>query len=466
MKRSGQRYILLFILLIGGLYMLTACNKDSFLDKKPNTQLVVPTTLADFQTLLDNEGVMQETPELGELSSDNYYLKSIFWQTLNAKYQNSYIWAQDIFAGQGQIPDWDNPYQQVFYANVVLAGLANVKMDESNAQQWKAEEGFAFFIRGYAFYNLSQVFAKVYDGTSASTDLGIPLRISPNINEKTTRASLQATYDQILSDLRQAANLLPDTVSTTHLNRPSRPAALALLARVCLSMRSYDVARSYADSCLQLYDSLIDYNTLSISSNIPIAELNPETLYQSVLNHTSSVLYGVFNSNCIVDSSLFASYDTSDLRRYIYYKVSSTTGLPSLKGSYNGHSYCFSGLAVDEVYLIRAECAARAGDTASALKDLNTLLQKRWKFGNFTPVTMFSRTMVLDTILAERRKELAFRGLRWTDLRRLNKEGAQITLTRNLNGQQYTLAPSSSRYILPIPPDVITLTGIQQNDRN
>jgi hypothetical protein len=100
-----------------------------------------------------------------------------------------------------------------------------------------------------------------------------------------------------------------------------------------------------------------------------------------------------------------------------------------------------------------------------ALSDLNTLLVKRWTNGNFTPFTASSALEAQDTILEERRKELAFRGLRWTDLRRLNKEGANITLTRLLFGQTYHLSPNSPYYVLPIPPDVIALSGIQQNQR-
>jgi hypothetical protein len=71
----------------------------------------------------------------------------------------------------------------------------------------------------------------------------------------------------------------------------------------------------------------------------------------------------------------------------------------------------------------------------------------------------------LDTVLAERRKELAFRGIRWSDLRRLNQEDWNITLTRNLNGTPYTLPPNSKLYTLPIPPDVIQESGIAQNPR-
>jgi hypothetical protein len=100
------------------------------------------------------------------------------------------------------------------------------------------------------------------------------------------------------------------------------------------------------------------------------------------------------------------------------------------------------------------------------MAELNTPLQNRWLQGTFTAVCAASSASALDIILVERRKELAFRGLRWTDLRRLNKEGRNISLTRLLNGSVYQLNPNSPDYILPIPPDVLGFNpNIQQNPR-
>jgi len=73
----------------------------------------------------------------------------------------------------------------------------------------------------------------------------------------------------------------------------------------------------------------------------------------------------------------------------------------------------------------------------------------------FNPVTAASAEDALDSVLVERRKELAFRGLRWSDLRRLNNEGAGDTIYHGLNGQAHRLSPNSLNYVLPIPPDVL-----------
>ncbi len=454
-------------LLLAGLGLLFSCSKSSFLDKKPNTDFIIPTTLPDFQSLLDNDIYMGGTPVLGELSADNYYLDYSFWLPLDAKQHNAYIWAPDTYNGQGQVDDWDYPYKQVFYANVVLEGLPKVATDSSNQQEWNTIRGEALFMRAYAFYNLAQIFAPVYDSTSAVTDLGIPLRLNTDINAVSVRATLQATYDQIEKDLRVAYTLLPAAVPAANLNRPSKPAALAMLARMYLSKRTYVQAGNCADSCLQLYSRLIDYSALTtIGMATPIPRLNVETIYQSsfIATATNLVLKGVVNPSCIVDSVLYRSYAAGDLRPLVFYRLNSNTGYPNLIGSYNGSIFPFSGLATDEVYLIRAECRARTHDITGALGDLNTLLKARWS-GTFPSYSASSWEEALDTILLERRKELAFRGLRWTDLRRLNKEGRNITLMRNLNGQTYQLTPNSPLYVLPIPPDVIALSRMTQNPR-
>jgi hypothetical protein len=439
--------------------------KKTFQDKVPSTALVVPSTLSDYQQLLDNTAVMSGTPVLGDVSADNFYLPYTFWQTIDIREQNAYIWAADIYQGQGLVDDWDVPYQQVFYANVILEGLNAIPVTTVNQPQWQSEQGSALFLRAYAFWNVAQLFAPPYDSATASTDLGIPLRLHSDVTAPSIRASVTATYQQIIGDLQLARTLLPATVPTQNLNRPSQPAAFALLARVYLSIRAYGLAGLYADTALQFYDSLMDYNTLSLQSRFPFSKLNSETLYQSNILSYTQCLAAIAYPSTIIDSTLYSSYSTQDLRHSLFYQLN-TSGLPNLNGSYAQLIWPFTGLATDELYLIRAECEARAGATAAALTDLNTLLQRRYVTGAFIPITVTSSAQALDTILTERRKELAFRGLRWSDLRRLNQEGRNISLTRLLNGTTYQLLPNSPLYTLPIPPDVLSYNpGMQQNKR-
>jgi starch-binding outer membrane protein, SusD/RagB family len=55
------------------------------------------------------------------------------------------------------------------------------------------------------------------------------------------------------------------------------------------------------------------------------------------------------------------------------------------------------------------------------------------------------------------------RGIRWIDIKRLNKEGKNIIPKRLIDGQTYLLPLESSYYALPLPQDILNLTGMPQN---
>jgi hypothetical protein len=196
-----------------------------------------------------------------------------------------------------------------------------------------------------------------------------------------------------------------------------------------------------------------------VNAYYPFSIFNDEVIYHVIYNYPEILS----NYISIVDSNLYRSYDANDLRKYLYFDTSD--GNPRFKGGYDGYTD-FAGIATDEIYLIRAECYARTGDVAHAVADLNTLLSSRYKAGTFTPYKTTDASDALAKILTERRKELLYRGLRWTDLRRLNKDSRfAITLKRNLNGEIYTLPPNDVRYVYPIPDEEIRISGFEQNPR-
>lgn len=444
--------------------VLLSCKKD-WTEVKSNKSLDVPNSVADFQALLDNTPIMNDNhPSMGEVSADNYYLPFAYWQTWTSYLRNAHVWTGDIY--NGAITDntnWNYPYRQVFYSNIVLDGIDDVGSEDLNTPAWNNVKGSALYFRADAFFNVSQLFTKPYSLTFPD-ELGIPLRLSSDPNGTSTRAGLQDTYKQILTDLHNAVDYLP--VLPLYKTRPSKPAAYALLSRVSLVMQDYSKALLYADSCLKLYDSLLDYNTLKSTATYPIPALNKEVVFLSMIGDDLTN-----TGNCIVDSNLYRSYDANDLRKVMFYKVNAANQA-SFIGTYTGgvvgtssSSKAFGGIATDEVYLTRAECYARTGNITAAMNDLNNLLKQRWKTGTYVYKTAANTSEALSLILPERRKETPFRGLRWLDLRRLNNEGANITLTRNLNGQLYSLPPNDPRYVLPIPPDVIAISGITQNQR-
>lgn len=458
---SKQLLSLLFVLSV-----LISCKKTELLQERSNTSLLVPTTIQDMQELLDNDKVFAPGTALNFLSADEFYYTDAFTNQLSASELGTYAWLDFEFKDNEAVPDWNNAYEQVYYVNNVLEGIKQMKPGATNQKRVNALQGDALFKRAYAFYNLAQVFTLPYDASYATENPGIPLRLTINPKETIARGTLQQTYNQIIADLLQANPLLPQSVEWENRNRASQPAALAMLARVHLSMGAYINALNYANQCLALYDSLIDYNDLSTAVFFPLSQNNKETLYQSKMAEGGTFPKALFNNNAFIDSSLVRLYQPGDLRPYIYFNQY-TPGAPARpKGSYYKEITPFTGLAMAEVYLIAAECEARTGNTSAAMKYLNRLLVNRCSKGQFTDLTANSTTEALNLILAERKKELVLRGLRWTDVRRLSLfTETRITLTRTVHGITYTLAPGSLRYALPIPAEVIRYNNIKQNPR-
>ena len=454
MRRYPKLCIMLFLL-------ACSCSSD-YLDIKPNKALVVPTELEHFQALLDNVSfAMNQGPGLQLLATDEYIHPPENLANLSAVNRNSYLWEADIYEGK-MVQDWEYPYKAIFNANIALDGLNKINPDSTSQQQWNQIYGSALFYRAFSLYNIAEVFAAPYDKATASSLPGVPIRLSMDINETVGRGTLQQTYDRIIQDLTKAETLLPR--STPYVNRPCGIAVKALLARMYLSMGLYDQALLASSDVLQSKNQLLDYNTLDTNAYRPFPNpfkgANPEIIFYYLAS--SYELYTSWLTN--VDTTLYRSYAPEDLRKKCFF-VLREGNVTGFQGSYTGESSLFTGLLTDEIYLIRAECYARSGMTALALADLNTLLRNRYRKGSFTELTATDDT-ILDLVLFERRKQLFARGLRWSDLRRLNKDPRYaLTLMRVVNGKTYTLPPNDNRYVFPIPDDEIRLSGIEQNPR-
>jgi hypothetical protein len=101
-----------------------------------------------------------------------------------------------------------------------------------------------------------------------------------------------------------------------------------------------------------------------------------------------------------------------------------------------------------ELLLILAESYARTNDDANARTRLNQVAQVRDL--SFTGYTSSGATLIED-IITERRKELAFEGDRYWDLTRLNRDVVRINLNNNYPpSTPLTLPVTSHKRIWPI----------------
>ncbi|MDB5151446.1 MAG: SusD family protein [Mucilaginibacter sp.] len=448
-------YILLIFLAICG----TACKK--FLDAKPDQSLALPKdNLGNLQLLLNDTYTMnQRSPAVAEIATDNVYLSDQQWTKLkqtSATSANPYIFSKDIF-NETNTNDWTTAYNVVFNANLVLDAIKQIPVTSSTLTQWNSIKGSALFFRAVSFYSLLQEFAKGYNQGDPASNPGIVLRLTSDINTKSVRASVAASYNQVITDLQQAVPLLP--VSVAFKTNPTKAAALGLLARTYLVMGNYAQALNYANQYLVLSPALLDFNTLDTTASYPISRYNNEVTF-----HETLYAIAAYRSAYVrVADTLFNAYDPNDLRKTLFFNNGGVHNI-KFKGSYDGSQALFSGVATDEVYLVAAECYARSGDLKNGLLMLNTLLTTRWVTGTFVPFDLTDQNSLMQLILAERRKELLFRNIRWSDLKRLNQETAyQTTIKRMVNGQTYQLLPGDNYYTLPIPIKVVQESNVTQN---
>jgi SusD family. len=480
MIRSIHYLIIFFALIL----IISSCKKN-WLDAKPNISLQIPTTIADYMAILDKtegNGVSFNNNQNGwhEAAAGDFWLPQKYLDARENWEIEIYTWQKDKFYSDltGNFSNWTYPYERIFYCNIVLEGIEKIRPSSSGDElDWNQVKGAALFFRAYNHYDIAQMFCKPYDKSNATKELGIPLRLEADFNIPSHRSTVEETYQQIITDLKKAAEVLPiaTPINNIYKYRPTKVAANAMLARVFLSMEDYENALFYSEKALQQYDYLIDLNNPDevkqddqVYSTFPQIQDNKEILFVNTLLNSQIYTY----NRIAIDSNLYNSYDDNDHRKLSFFrKLPSSSGAPEnsyyFRGTYAGqNSTKFSGLATNELYLIRAECLARLGDIDKALETLNALLVKRWNTGTYVPYTDSNPENVLRIILTERRKELLLRGLRWSDLRRLNKDPRfAVTLERYVNNERHTLPPNDPRYVFPIPYNVIELTGMEQNPR-
>lgn len=456
-KKTYFIYIALVIITVNNI----SCKK--FLNNKQDKSLIVPSSLFDLQAILDgNTMTIAATPSMGEISCDDYFVPISTFNKLNVAELNYYTWQYYFFATGN---DWSNGYARIYNANLCLDILKDIERTNSNSKSYDNIHGSALFFRSYYLLWLLWDYSKAYDKSTANSDLGIILRTSSALEGPTQRATVQECYQLIIKDLKTAIQLLP--ITPLNNRRPSKIAAYGLLTRCYLSQNDYANALLNADSCLNLNNSLLNYNDPKdfingLDATKPFSADNKEIIFYSDFNNSNSGIYRTSKSR--IDSILINNFNSDDLRLKAYFKINKD-GYYQFKGSYGlTTNSTFSGIAVDEILLSRAECYIREENIQKGLMDLNRLLTTRYKTNSFIAYKNLTKDSALNEVLKERRKELILRGLRWMDLKRLNKLGRNIILKRNTGEKTYTLLPNAAHYALPIPEDIINITGMKQNE--
>lgn len=137
---------------------------------------------------------------------------------------------------------WRALYKGINRANLLLS---NVENKEINIDQTERDHihGQALFLRGYYYFMLVSRFG------------GVPLVLKPSMSGKAEevqipKATTKEVYEQVLSDMEKAADLVNDVTKVESAGRISKSAVWGILARVCLYMAGYPLNETarYADA--------------------------------------------------------------------------------------------------------------------------------------------------------------------------------------------------------------------------
>lgn len=448
-----------YSVLIAAALAFSSCGKD-FLEEKRDSKQVIIRNIADYQAVLDNFTSVNTAAgiTLNLTSAAEYDLSDkdvIYWKGLLPYEVNSYLWTKEIWETKESL-DWNNSYHRILLANLALDVEKVAPATAAEKIMADNVKGSARFIRAYSFYQLAQIFCKPYDAATASSDLGVPLKTDYDVKVvMPTRSTVAELYAMIIKDLEDAMSLVPE--KQINLFRPGKATVAALLAKVYMHMGNWEKVFQYADQALKIKSNLMDFSKITGQAQFTVnfADPMPEVIFWSQSAKPSSTFAGM-----VVTPEVLALYEVDDYRRAVYFNAAG-----GFKGSLAGLFAVFSGYTTSELYLIRAEAYVRNGQTGLAMADLNELRKFRFP-STKTPLAITDETEALQFIKEERQRELYFRGIRWEDLRRFNKDPRfTTTIKHTYEGTEYSLAPNDIRYTLPLPDNEIQLNNYPQNPR-
>lgn len=414
-----------------------SCSKG-FLEIEPKGSRIAKTT-TDYEQLMNTvELQVTYAPSLylgDEMAAQQTYIDAAAIRT------------QRLFRFEDRVYDEDQLPSETWHLSSIYTfnKVINEVMESQDGSDQRKRQIKAEARVGRALCHLYFLndYSMPYNAATATTDLGVPLITKADVTEKTfVRATVQETYDFIINDLKEA---LPDLGPLAHRRKFSKVAAEFLLGRVYLYMAKFGEARTHIDAAFaelstsEIPLALYDYNTVldpnSIDtwlpdygyglSNYPLPANNTEVMY-----NLSMISFQLQQANTYVFSPQTAAlYDPSDKRLLLFSNTevfNPETTYP--KGMMRYSASIFSGMEVGpslpDLYLMRAELKARAGDLIGGRSDLEALRSKRMPADIVAIPSSIAgnKEALVRFILEERIREFATSGMRWMDMRRLSTD--------------------------------------------
>jgi hypothetical protein len=357
---------------------------------------------------------------------------------------------------------WRELYGAIHAANDVLVNVPNITDPALNQDRILGE---AYFIRGWAFFQLVRTWGKV----------PLPLEPSKSANQdfQLKRSEVTEVYAQIFKDLLEAEKLLPAQHPNNNRARPAKGSARAWLAKAYLQQPTPAYALALAE-CEEImadpqyrlvpganFGDIFAVGKQNTTETIFEMSFRPSTATEGHGMDSETVPYSGSQFRVRPHPKIIAAFaaSTGDLRAAPSLGVFNNNpyirkyeqALPStpIRGNQTSNLVY---LRLADIILLRAECLNELGRTAEAVPFLN---QIRTRAG-LAPTTAVSQAQVKLAIEDERFLELAFEPHRWYDLVRWNKAVGTVPSLTEAN---------RARILWPVPARELDLNpNLTQND--
>lgn len=422
-----------------------------------------------------------------ELQCDDFHAVAGF----SNSYGSQYRW--DFQPSDGNVESiWSAYYAHIARANYFIDSYnkaLNGEKGEFTAEDLEVLGAYAaeaYFTRAYDYLHLAGYFCEAYDSLTAADTWGVPLQLTyaPSSDASTYpgRASLKATYAQIMSDLAAAEELVNPSLilssSQKAVNYISKDVVTALKARAALQMQDYATAVEASTSLIAAGNYPL-INTEADFRNMWVNDEGSEVMWQIYMSPdelgsaTGSTFWGQYKQDStqmqmdyVPALKLVELYDANDIRFPAFFapfnlKVSTgASGWLWVFNKYPGNPNLFASISVDahftnmskpfriaEQYLIAAEAYLGLNDLGNAGSYLNQLMSNR--IAGFQNASYADATILMNAIKDERHRELVGEGFRLTDLKRW---GMGVKRENSVQDQNLVLYPSAE-----------TTTGLSKN---
>lgn len=382
---------------------------------------------------------------------------------------------------------WNQAYQLINNCNMVLdaADILSTHSDEEKAEVKKVK-GELYYLRASYYLMLVNLYGKPYTPSTAATEPGVPVKLSPNVEDKDfERASVADVYTQIVSDLNDAETLLASASAPASIYHPGVEAVYILRSRVALYMQDWATAKTYAQKAIDRDGYLLNLQEVS-SASYPLSRQNAEVVFSNGASMLGNILFvNLGNTNTYYEVSptwylsdnLYSLFSDDDYRKTTYITTADdlTNSFPTYHkvdcsiasyGKYKEVSDVFS-VRTAEAYLNMAEAEAQLGNDGEACRWLSKLRENRIANGGTVGL---AGAELINFVREERERELFLEGQRWFDLRRYMVD-AKYPFTKEIvhtmstfksqnwtdyrsNLSKYRLEKNDAAYTLDIPKQV------------